>query len=62
MQIETARLMLKPISENDWELFKELHQSNEVIKYVSEPFSDSEIKERFTARLGQWNKLNLAFY
>jgi RimJ/RimL family protein N-acetyltransferase len=56
MQIETARLILKPISENDWELFEELHQSNEVIKYVSEPFSDSEIKERFTARLGQWNK------
>lgn len=56
MQIETPRLILKPISKNDWEFFKKLHQSREVIKYVSDPFTDSDIKERFNSRLVEWKK------
>lgn len=56
MQIETQRLILKPISENDWELFKGLHQSSEVIKYVGDPFTESSISERFNSRLGEWKK------
>lgn len=56
MHIETLRLSLKPINENDWELFKNLHQSSEVMKYVSDPFKDSDIKERFNSRIGSWQK------
>lgn len=56
MKIETERLILQPICKNDWELFEELHKSNEVIKYVNDPFKDSEIKERFNSRLGKWDK------
>lgn len=56
MQIETPRLILKSISESDWGLFNQLHQSKEVIKYVSDPFSDSDIKERFNSRLVEWKK------
>ncbi|MEH6815767.1 MAG: hypothetical protein V7683_04375 [Pseudoalteromonas distincta] len=53
MQIETQRLTLKPISKDDWEFFEELHQSSGVLKYVSDPFTESEISERFTSRLGE---------
>ena len=56
MQIETPRLILRPLNENDWKLFKGLHQSSEVIKYVSDPFTESAIKDRFDARLGGWKK------
>lgn len=56
MQIETPRLILRPISENDWQLFKLLHQSGEVIKYVSDPLTESVISERFNSRLGEWKK------
>ncbi len=56
MRIETQRLILQPITENDWELFEKLHKSNEVINYVSDPFKDSDIKERFNSRLGAWYK------
>lgn len=56
MQIETQRLILKPLSEDDWELFRELHQSRDVLRYVSDPFTDSGISERFNSRLGEWKK------
>lgn len=56
VQIETQRLTLKLISKDDWELFEELHQSSEVLKYVSDPLSESEINERFNSRLGEWEK------
>ena len=56
VQIETQRLTLKPISKDDWEFFEELHQSNGVLKYVSDPFTESEISERFNSRLGEWKK------
>ena len=56
MKIESQRLILKPITVNDWELFEKLHKSNEVIKYVSDPFQNSDIKSRFDSRIGEWDK------
>lgn len=56
MQIETQRLILKPICKDDWELFEQLHQSSDVLKYVSDPFTKSDISKRFNSRLGEWKK------
>lgn len=56
VQIVTPRLILRPISEIDWDLFNRLHQTQGVIKYVNDPFTELEIKERFISRLGEWKK------
>lgn len=56
MQIETERLILKAITENDWDIFEKLHKDTAVIKYVSDAFTEADIKNRFQSRLVPWQK------
>jgi len=55
MQLETERLLLTPINRDDWQLFKSLHQSEDVMRYVTDTLNEEEIKERFEARMKEWD-------
>lgn len=54
MHLETERLILTPIKEEDWPLFKTLHQSADVMRYVTDNLSEDNIRSRFDARLRDW--------
>ena len=55
-ELETKRLVLKPINHEDWPLFERLHTTSEVMQFVSDADSAENIKNRFESRLGQWHK------
>lgn len=55
MQLETERLLLKPIAKEDWQLFQQLHHSEDVMRYVTDDRSEQNIKARFEARLREWD-------
>ena len=55
MQLETERLVLTPISPNDWSLFYEIHKDKDVMHYVTDDLSEQNIKTRFDARLKPWD-------
>lgn len=54
MQLETQRLLLKPITKQDWQLFLQLHQDQQVMRFVSDDRSEQTIKARFDARIKEW--------
>lgn len=54
VQLETSRLLLTPITEQDWQLFKDLHESPDVMRYVADPLSEQNIRTRFESRLKEW--------
>lgn len=56
MELETARLKLTSITEDDWVFFKKLHQTKDVMRFVSDPCLTSETRERFESRLVHWDK------
>ena len=56
MQLVSKRLSYKQLSSNDWELFYNLHTDKSVIKYISNPLSEQQIREKFETRLLPWNK------
>ncbi len=58
MKLETSRLVLTPITSEDWLLFKALHQSPEVMQFVAELPNEEEIKQRFESRLIDWDPKN----
>lgn len=56
MKLVTERLSLQSITVEDWPLFLRLYQDPEVIRYISDPRSEAEIRTRFggaAAGLGQ---------
>ncbi|WP_367989918.1 GNAT family N-acetyltransferase [Vibrio sp. NTOU-M3] len=54
IRIETSRLIMQQISENEWPLFQNLHQDEDVIRYAFDKPSVQEIRERFESRLPEW--------
>lgn len=51
MKLVTERLSLQSITVEDWPLFLRLYQDPEVIRYISDPRSEAEIRTRFEERL-----------
>lgn len=51
MKLVTERLSLQSITVEDWPLFLRLYQDPEVIRYISDPRSEAEIRTRFDERL-----------
>ena len=47
MKLVTERLSLQSITVEDWPLFLRLYQDPEVIRYISDPRSEAEIRTRF---------------
>ncbi|QGH62701.1 GNAT family N-acetyltransferase [Serratia proteamaculans] len=56
MKLVTERLTLESLTADDWPLFLSLYQDPDVIRYISDPYSDEGIISRFEARLPAWDK------
>lgn len=56
LTLETPRLILTQICQEDWPLFLELDRDPEVLRYVSDQRSDDELHSRFASRLPAWSK------
>ncbi len=56
MKIVSSRLIMEQISEDDWDLFYQLHTNEKVIKLCYDKPRISEIKSKFMSRLVPWSK------
>ncbi|EPQ9963658.1 GNAT family N-acetyltransferase, partial [Vibrio cholerae] len=54
MKILSVRLMMSPISADDWTLFYELHTNPAVISLCFDQPSVLEIESKFQSRLEHW--------
>ncbi|WP_206076639.1 GNAT family N-acetyltransferase [Pseudoalteromonas rubra] len=54
--IETSRLRLRPLTQQDWPFFLRLHQHTEVMRFISDLCEQSQIRAQFDGRLIDWNK------
>lgn len=52
--LKTTRLICRPISPADWPFFLALQQDPQVMRYVADVRSESEIREAFDSRLPEW--------
>lgn len=56
MEFETSRLLFRPLSHADFDFFAHLHQLPDVMRFVADLPSNEKIKQRFSERLGNWQK------
>jgi RimJ/RimL family protein N-acetyltransferase len=56
LTLETTRLILTPITHDDWPFYYALHNAPGVMRYVADPHSAEELHTRFSARLQDWSK------
>ena len=56
MKIVSSRLIIEQISEDDWDLFYQLHTNEKVIELCCDKTLISEIKNKFISRLVPWSK------
>lgn len=61
MKIETDRLVMTAITEQDWELFLALHTNSKVIELCFDRPNVEEVLQKFEARLEPWYKLSGAW-
>ncbi len=54
MEVVSERLRMKPLSENDWPLFLQLHTNPSVISLCFDELPKSEIESKFKSRLAPW--------
>jgi RimJ/RimL family protein N-acetyltransferase len=54
--LESERLRMTQVVEADWPLFHRLHTADEIMRYVSDPLPEAEIRERFDMRLQPWTR------
>lgn len=62
MELITDRLELKPMTAGDWPFFLELQQQTELMRYISDPLSEAEIREKFELRLPPWTEGQLRHF
>lgn len=55
MKVLSERLVMNPISEDDWPLFYELHTTSEVISLCFDEPERAEIEAKFQSRLNSWS-------
>lgn len=56
MQLETNRLILRSLCEDDWPFFLALHQLPSVMAFVADIEQEPQILARFNERLVPWSK------
>lgn len=56
--LQSPRLLLRSMTPADWPLFYALHQDPAVIRYVCDPLSETQIRQRFDSRLQPWTVHN----
>jgi hypothetical protein len=50
VQIKNNKIILQPLEQSDWELFKELNQSPKIMEHVYDRLPLDEIKAVFESR------------
>ncbi|KZN44456.1 GNAT family N-acetyltransferase [Pseudoalteromonas luteoviolacea] len=56
MELITPRLRLRPLTKNDWQLFKKLNQNPDVMAYVADIQAQQTLKSLFDERCTRWQK------
>ena len=46
---------LTKITKTDWNFFRKLYTDAEIMKFISDPLSDQQIKDAFESRLPKWD-------
>ena len=54
-QLNTARLSGRRLTAQDWPFFFRLYQDRQVMRFISDPLTEPEIRERFNQRLVDWD-------
>ena len=54
--IDTDRLVLRPLSQDDWPLFESIYSSAERMQYIAEPLDGSELLQLFEGRCQPWQQ------
>lgn len=52
--LHTPRLSGRQITENDWPFFLSLYRDRQVMRYIGDPLSMAQIRQRFEQRLPAW--------
>lgn len=56
MNIRSERLVMTPLTQQDWPLFYTLHNTPEVIAQCFDPVDDAVLQQKFQQRLVAWHK------
>lgn len=56
MRLTSARLDMTPLTQQDWLLFQQLHETPEVIAQCFDAPTETELKQKFASRLQPWHK------
>lgn len=54
MHLKTERLVLSKLQPEDWQLFNAVHSDEQVMRWISEVPSLSDVRQRFHERLAPW--------
>ena len=54
--IDTDRLVLRPLDQNDWLLFESIYSSSERMQYIAEPLVGEELQQLFEGRCQPWQQ------
>ncbi|NRA70513.1 MAG: GNAT family N-acetyltransferase [Gammaproteobacteria bacterium] len=55
MNIETTRLTLTTMNNEDWPIFEKLYQNQDIIKFVSDGLSPEQVNDKFLSRMTNWH-------
>ncbi|GAB2923059.1 GNAT family N-acetyltransferase [Rheinheimera gaetbuli] len=56
MNIRSERLVMTPLTQQDWPLFQLLHKTPDVIAQCFDEPTDAELQQKFQSRLQPWHK------
>lgn len=56
LHLTTERLVMQPIEEGDWWLFRALYQDPTVMRFIGDLDTLAQIRSRFEQRLGYWDR------
>lgn len=56
LPLDTGRLNIRPLAQNDWDLFCHLYTDSEVMKHICEPLETVTLKQKFIERFVPWDK------
>jgi len=62
MILNTERLTMTVMQPSDWPFFCAVQQQDEVMRYISDPASEQEIRDRFDKRLPPWQDGELRYF
>ncbi|WP_460861384.1 GNAT family N-acetyltransferase [Rheinheimera gaetbuli] len=58
IEIETSRLLIKPLQQQQWPLFLRLHSDAQIVALCFDVPGEREIRQKFASRLQSWTPDN----